>query len=405
MGWLRITVAATCGAMAVCGTGAPGVAAADDGSHAKKKPQLMFQSTGERPGQLVDLEVTGVRTRHEKIVVSSPAFSHPLRLAYHQDPMMESAWGLSYRARAAIAMKTGPGAYPLTVEIAGRVTERGTVHVVAAPRPSFEVTGDLDGQRPGAPVGLSYDDLYPGETGTSFTVRSKAFKAPVPLKHDENGGYWHLPRMFEAAPDVRPDAKDGTYKVVLTGPKGQVIDEGRLKVRASRPGDYDYTGKGRGPEFYRKRGDIEVSGRHFRVKAGGRMQVVWRDGSPDPGEEERLTATSPAFEGPVRLKRDDSKAGDGDDPRFYGSARIRSDLDGGSYPVTVVSHHGRVKRSNGIVVTAAPGHHADKPGQDDAGSGGIPPMAVIGAGAGTLAMGAAVIMLRRARRARADDSR
>ncbi|MFF4950336.1 hypothetical protein [Streptomyces chattanoogensis] len=412
MGWSRITLGtavAVCGGMVVCGLGASGSAAADDGGHARKKPQLLFESDGERPGELVDLQMDGIATRHEKVVVKSPAFTHAVRLAYHRDTVTEPTWGLTYQARGQIAMKAKRGRYPLTVEIAGRVVERRTVHVVAAPRPSFWVTDSP--VRPGESVGLSFDDLYPGETGTSFTVRSKAFKAPVPLRHDKDSGYWNIPRMFEAAPSVPPDTEDGTYKVALTGPDGRVIAERRLTVRASRPGDYDYKGKVRGPEFFGKHGSPDDSAHRFRVRAGGRVQVLWRDATPDAGEEERLTATSPAFEKPVRLKRDDSKAGDGDDPRFYGLARIRSGLDGGSYPVTVVSHHGRAKRSSRLVVTAAPGHHGDKPGHDgntpgrQADRGEFPAAAVIGGGAGALAVGTAGVLLVRTRRARTSDSR
>ncbi|MEU9113565.1 hypothetical protein AB0D04_17715 [Streptomyces sp. NPDC048483] len=421
MGWSRITivtVAVVCGGTVVCGVGASGTAAADDGSRAKKKVQLLFQSDGERPGELVYLEVVGVATRHEKVVARSPAFAHAVRLTYQRDRMAEPSWGLSYSALGRISMKAKRGTYPLTVSIAGRVVDRGTVDVVASPRPSFEVSDSVEGARPGASVGLSFDDLYPGETGSSFTVHSKAFKAPVPLKHDQHGGYWNIPRMFEALPSVRPDAKDGTYKVVLTGPDGRRIAERRLTVRAARPGDSDYKGRARGPEFFGQHSDLGRSPRHFRVTAGGRMKVMWQDFAPDPGEESRLTATSPAFEEPVRLKRYDSKSVDGSDPIFYGLARVRSGLDSGSYPVTVVSHHGRVKRSNRLVVTAAPGYHSSKPGHDGDKPGhdrdkpgrqsdhaGIPAMAVIGAGAGALAVGAAGVPLVRARRARTGDSR
>ncbi|MFI0716862.1 hypothetical protein ACH4SK_41090 [Streptomyces inhibens] len=414
MGWSRITIGtavAVCGGIVVCAVGASSSAAADDGGRARKKTQLLYQTDGERPGELVDLQVVGVATRHEKVVVKSPAFAHAVRLAYDRDPMAEPSWGLSYQARGQIAMKAKRGTYPLRVEIAGRVVNRGTVHVVASHRPSFEVSGSVEGVRPGESVGLFFDDLYPGETGSSFTVHSKAFKGPVPLRHDDHGGYWNNPRMFEAVPSVLPDAEDGTYKVVLTGPDGRRIAERRLTVRASRPGDYDYKGKVRGPEFFRKHSDLGESTRRFRVKAGGRMYVLWQDASPDAGEEKRLTATSPAFEEPVRLERDDSKSADGSDPRFYGLARVRSGLDGGSYPVTVVSHHGRVKRSSRLVVTAAPGHHGHKPGRDgntpghQSDRGSFPAVSVIGGGAAALAVGTGGVLLVRARRTRTSDSR
>jgi hypothetical protein len=46
------------------------------------------------------------------------------------------------------------------------------------------------------------------------------------------------------------------------------------------------------------------------------------------------------------------KGADGDDPRFFGTATIRSDLKPGRYPVTVVAHHGRVKKTEYVAVTA-----------------------------------------------------
>ncbi|MFH9419577.1 hypothetical protein [Streptomyces sp. NPDC017529] len=79
--------------------------------------------------------------------------------------------------------------------------------------------------------------------------------------------------------------------------------------------------------------------------------MLWSDASPDPGEETALTATSPAFPRPVRLNRDDSKAADGADPRYYATDRIRPDLAPGSYPATVVSHHRRVQKSGRVLVT------------------------------------------------------
>ncbi len=115
---------------------------------------------------------------------------------------------------------------------------------------------------------------------------------------------------------------------------------------------------------------------------------------PDAGEEERLTATSAAFDAPVPLRRDDSKAADGDDPRFYGPARIRDGLTPGSYPVTIVSHHGRVKKTGHVLVTQA----------DGAGGGPGDGLLLTGAGAGVAALAAVggALGFRRRRLARTD---
>ncbi|MEV4440318.1 hypothetical protein AB0K09_15090 [Streptomyces sp. NPDC049577] len=300
-----------------------------------------------RPGELVDIDVQGVRS-HGEVTVTSPVFPHRVRLApYHV------ADGRGHHARPAIAMTVGPGTYPLRVHVGGKVVAEDRVEVKEAGKPVFEAGTAGDVLRPGERFPVSYDDLVPGATGDAFTVTSPVFRGPVRLVHDPRGGYWNNPRMFTALVAVPHDAKDGTYKVRLTGPHGE-IDEKALEVRAARPGDSDYLGRARGPAFFAPSGSPQVARKSgHKVVAGGTVNVLWRDGSPDPGEDERLTAISPAFERPVPLKRDESKAGDGDDPRYYGPARVREGLDAGRYPVTVVSHHGRVKRTGHLLVEAA----------------------------------------------------
>ncbi|MGK5546652.1 hypothetical protein ACSNOH_18255 [Streptomyces sp. URMC 127] len=319
-------------------------ASADDGNGTVHV--LLNSAYDNRPGELVDIEVQGVRERGD-VTVSSPVFPHPVRLAPREH---------AHHGRPAIAMTTGPGTYPLTVRAGGRVVAEDRVEVKPSRRPVF--TAALPGEvlRPGERLWVSYDDLYPGETGQSFTVRSPAFRKEVRLAHDPSSADWNNPRFFSGSAELPPGVRDGTYKVTLYGPGGRVVDEKPLTVRAARPGDRDYTGRARGPAFF---GTSPASGpedareRGHRVAAGGTVNVLWRDRAPDPGEEERLTATSPAFERPVRLRRDDSKAGDGDDPRYFAPARIRPGLAPGTYAVTVASHHGRVRKVAHLEVTAA----------------------------------------------------
>ncbi|MEV8477677.1 hypothetical protein [Streptomyces sp. NPDC051173] len=326
-------------------------AAADDGRGGVHL--LLNGAFDNRPGGLVDIDVQGVRGRGD-VTVSSPVFPHRVTLApyEHRAPAAERG----HHARPAIAMSARPGSYPLTVRAGGRVVAEDKVEVGPPRRPRFTVTSPGEVMRPGERLWMAYDDLFPGETGTAFEARSPAFPAPVRLAHDSSGADWNNPRLFSGGLDLPASVKDGTYKVTLTGPGGREVDAKPLVVRAARPGDRDYVGRARGPAFF---GTSPTSGPErarthgHTVPVGGTVNVLWRDSSPDPGEESRLTATSPAFERPVPLKRDESKAGDGDLPRYYGPARIRHGLGEGSYPVTVVSHHGRVRKIGQLVVTAA----------------------------------------------------
>ncbi|MCC3770145.1 hypothetical protein [Streptomyces sp. UNOC14_S4] len=355
MNWTRAVIA-------VVSAGAlwpAGAAAADDGRGGRDVRDgrsgvhlLLNGAFDNRPGGLVDIDVQGVRGRGE-VTVSSPVFGRSVRLTPYEHRAPEAARG--HHARPAIAMAVRPGSYPLTVRAGGHVVAEDRVEVGPARRPRFTVTSPGEVMRPGEQLWMAYDDLFPGETGTAFEARSPAFPAPVRLAHDPKSADWNNPRLFSGGLALPAAVKDGTYKVTLTGPGGRVLDEKPLTVRAARPGDRDYLGRAHGPAFF----DTAVSSgpslartRH-KVAVGGTVNVLWRDGAPDPGEEGRIVATSPAFERPVLLRRDESKAGDGDAPRYYGPARIRKGLGAGSYPVLVVSHHGRVRKISRLLVTEA----------------------------------------------------
>ncbi|MBZ6477885.1 hypothetical protein [Streptomyces griseocarneus] len=388
MNWTRTAVAAP--AMVALWLGAVPAATADDGPGGVQL--LLNGAFDNRPGELIDIDVRGVRGPGE-VTVSSPVFPRPVRLTpYAED-------GPGHHGRPAISMSVAPGTYPLTVRAGGRWVAEDRVEVKAARRPEFRVSAPGEVLRPGERVALSFDDLYPGERGDVFTAASPAFGAKVRLTHDPAGSHWNNPRMFTALVALPMDVKDGTYKVELSGPDGRRIDEKPLEVRAARHGDHDYVGRVRGPAFFTGPGrpdDARVHG--HRVRAGGSVNVLWRDSSPDPGEEERLMATSPAFERPVPLRRDDSKAGDGDDPRYYGPARVRAGLEPGRYPVTVISHHGRVKRTGHLVVTN-PAASAAASGSDDDGPDRTLLIAATSAGLAAACAATGVGLLRRRARA------
>ncbi|MGV9991621.1 hypothetical protein [Streptomyces sp. NPDC003374] len=317
--------------------------AATPGTAGGKADLILNGQTDARPGQLVHMMLYGVSRAQggDAVSAQSPALRGPVRLRWEGD---------HYAALATLEMTDKPGWYPLTVAVHGRTVAHDRIQVVRSQRPSFTMPASGDVTRPGEPVWMSFDDLYPGERGTDFTVRSAALPRPVRLAHDDDTDFYN-PRAFSARPTLKPDLPDGTYTFELYGPHGRRIAGKRLKVRASRPGDHDYRGKVSGPEFYDPGQGYSGGAHTYRVRVGGRVALMWHDRYPDPGEETRLTATSPAFTGALHLRQDDSKGADGDDPRFLGTATVRSDLRPGRYPVTITAHHGRTKRTAYITVT------------------------------------------------------
>ncbi|WP_157868674.1 hypothetical protein [Streptomyces caatingaensis] len=392
------TVLTVTGAVLLTGGAAASDAIADGAGGAV---HVVLNSAFEnRPGELVDVDVQGVGPR-TPVTVHSAAFGRrPVRLA----PCRR---GSGHRGRPAVEWTARPGAYPLAVRVGGRTVARDLVRVRPQKPPSFRLSDEDGVLRPGERLALWFDDLRPGATGSSFLARSPLLPRPVRLVHDPRGSHWNNPRMFTGAVTLPPDAKEGTYSIVLTGPDGRARGERTVAVRAARPGDGDYLGRTRGPAFFTAPGGPGRARAHGPAAAGGTVNVLWRDASPDPGEDGRLTATSPAFERPVPLRRDHSRAGDGDDPRYLGPARIRPALGPGAYPVTVVSHHGRVRRTGRLVVTpagaaateAASGPRAPAAPAASASGGGGGPVAVAAAAGGAVAVLAAAGVVVRRRRA------
>ncbi|MGW2419472.1 hypothetical protein ACWC0C_09475 [Streptomyces sp. NPDC001709] len=373
--WQRGVAVGVCGGVLSCGVLA-GPAAAD-----QDPPTISQAYAGPRPGEAIGIDLLNyTRKPGVHLVAESPVFAAPI-------PMDDPAGDTSVEGvKAPIPASAKPGSYPLVVKARGKVVARDTIEVKPPKRPSIDV--DQGGaKRPGTKVNLFFDDLYPGETGRSFSAHSTAFTSPVRLAHDKES--WNNTRSFKALDvPLRRTLHDGTYAVWVTDADGKRKAGTRLEVRSAHPGDDDYLGKATGPAFFGEAGyplDARVKG--FTIAAGRTVYVRWQDAYPDPGEEERMTATSPAFQAPAKLSFDLLKGHEGDDPLFWGPARIKPDLKPGSYPVTIVSHSGRVKKTSYLTVTQGSVH-------DD----GVPTAVWAGASAGGFALGAAAVLLVRRRR-------
>ena len=377
----RVVAVGVCAGVLGCGGPAQPVTA-DEGP-----PRISQAFADPRPGEAIGIALLNYRRQPGvALVAESPVFAAPIRM---DDPAEDTG---GYGVKAPIPVSAKPGSYPLVVKARGKVVARDTIDVQPRKRPSIEVDGGGT-RRPGTKVNLFFDDLYPGETGTSFTARSTAFTSPVRLGHDETS--WNNTRIFKALDVPLPlTLRNGTYAVWVTDAEGTRKAATRLDVRSARPGDDDYLGKAVGPTFFGEADHLfNARAEGFTVAAGRTVYVRWQDAYPDPGEEERMTATSPAFQAPARLTFDVPKGHEGDAPIFWGPARIKPDLKPGSYPVTVVSHRGRVTKTGYVTVTHGPAH--------DDGKDGLPTAVWAAAGTGAFAVGAAgaVLLLRRRRRA------
>ncbi|MEU9478016.1 hypothetical protein [Streptomyces sp. NPDC048191] len=379
--WQRAVAVGVCGGVLSCG-GLVGPAAADE-----DPPTISQAFAGPRPGEAIGIDLLNYQRKPGvPLVAESPVFAAPVRM---DDPAGDTG---GEGVKAPIPASAEPGTYPLVVRARGKIVARDTIVVKPPKRPSIDV--DEDGaRRPGTTVNLFFDDLYPGETGNSFTAHSTAFTSPARLAHDKQA--WNNTRTFNALNvPMSHTLKDGTYAVWVTDAHGRRKAESRLEVRSARPGDDDYLGKAEGPAFFGQSGRLfNARARGFTIAAGSTVYVRWQDAYPDPGEEERMTATSPAFRAPARLSFDLPKGHEGDDPIFWGAARIKPGLRPGSYPVTVVSHRGRVKKTSYLTVSQG---SARGDGDD-----GLPTAVWAGVGGGALVLGAGAAALLIRRRGRA----
>ncbi len=140
-----------------------------------------------RPGELVDIRIDGISRTQERdgVTADSRAFAAPARMRW-QDGV--------YWTVATLAMSDKPGWYPLSVTVPATQWP-ATRFRSCAPSARRSPCWRRRGWPAPAVVSLHFDDLYPGERGTDFTVRSAALPRPVRLVHDTTYDFYN-PRAF-----------------------------------------------------------------------------------------------------------------------------------------------------------------------------------------------------------------
>ncbi|MDJ0383687.1 hypothetical protein [Streptomyces sp. G-G2] len=181
-------------------------------------------------------------------------------------------------------------------------------------------------------------------------VSSPALAEPVPFVPEPGGS----PGTGRVADDthqylIRADIAPGTYPLTVTS-GGRTVATAQLTVVAR--GAADVSRFVFGPEDSFPGGDESAA-----VRPGGAALVVLTDYSAADGEDS-LKVTSPAFGGPVTLRRDsgldpDCKCDDGGTV-YTGRVRVRGGAAAGTYPMTAVSHHGQLTLTRQITVAGDP---------------------------------------------------
>ncbi|MET9296560.1 hypothetical protein [Streptomyces sp. NPDC003077] len=93
-----------------------------------------------------------------------------------------------------------------------------------------------------------------------------------------------------------------------------------------------------------------------RVRPGSDATVLLTDRSPAPDEDE-LTVTSPLFDDPVVIRKDQDDPGckcDDGATLYGGHSRVRDDIPAGTYPMKVTVHHGQETLTRQVVVAGQP---------------------------------------------------
>ncbi|MFJ8017024.1 hypothetical protein [Streptomyces sp. NPDC096339] len=179
----------------------------------------------------------------------------------------------------------------------------------------------------------------------TVSVTSPALAEPVRLTPSAQGATDSDRDTYEAWASVATDVAPGTYALTATS-HGRTVATAQLTVAPF------------GPAMIRRFGILrpdKVLGDPARP--GSTVTVLLGDDHAMPGEDS-LVAKSPAFTKDVRIRThgpDDPGCKCDDGSTLYtGHTTLRDDLPPGTYPLTVVSHHGRETHTAHIVLAGEP---------------------------------------------------
>lgn len=182
------------------------------------------------------------------------------------------------------------------------------------------------------------------------TVTSPALTAPVPLVPVQDG----TPGSGRVVGNtskyrIRSDIAPGTYVATATS-EGRTVAAERLTVVAQGAADI-------GRFVFGPRDAFPGGTASAAVRPGGEALVVLADAQPGEGEES-LVVRSPVFARPLTIRKnspDDPGCKCDDGTTLYaGHATVREDIAAGTYPMTVVSHHGQQTTTRQVTVAGEP---------------------------------------------------
>ncbi|MFS4091495.1 hypothetical protein [Streptomyces sp. AF1A] len=238
----------------------------------------------------------------------------------------------------------------------------------------------------GDAIWFSLDGMPPG--WDKVEVTSPALQEPIILTPLKKGSRQSAQVDAEGSEHrIRAGLRSGAYPVTATS-HGRVVATATLKVAAENSAQIDRF-------VISPRNAVPGSGTPASLRPGSDVRVVLTDLRAAPGENS-LTVTSPIFKGPLTIRTnspDNPGCKCDDDGTVYaGHARLRGDVSGGRYTVTVVSHHGQHTTKQHVTIAGRP--VADSDGPSWAVTGGVAAAALVLASGGVF-----TVRRRRSRRA------
>lgn len=233
--------------------------------------------------------------------------------------------------------------------------EQHTLSAAAAASPSVDprLEFDWDKVEVGARVAVSITGMPPG--WDQVIVTSPALKGPVALTPVSPGAPESSRFPKAKAEAVRDDIAPGVYPVTAVS-GGRPVATASLTVVP--PAAADIARFVAGPKGGRL--GVDDSTPKVVVRPGSDIVVLLADYHPARNED-ALTVKSTAFTGPLTIQRGNSDAPgckcDDGTTVYAGHTTLRDDIPAGTYPLTVVSHHGQQTSSAQLKVAGDPVRH------------------------------------------------